>query len=294
MSKQSRAVLSHPRQLLSAFGLRAKEGIGQNFLVSDRALDRIVTLAGVDSGDVVLEIGTGLGRLTERLARRAGRVVSVEIDAGLARAAGGRLAGFENVCLLCCDFLQGKHRINATVTGAVQQALGGAVGSFKVVSNLPYCISSPALVCLLEWEVPPRAVYVMVQSEVAERLIAPPGSREYGPLTVFVQYRADVERLFTLPPGAFWPPPKVSSSFIRLVPSAPHPVAADYELFREVVNVLFQNRRKTLRHALHIGWADATAHRILQGTNLPQQVRPEELAVEDFVSIANLLADRQQ
>ena len=263
MNEKGLAASTHPRQLLNAFGAKPRKGMGQNFLVSARTMDRMVLLAGVDSNDVVLEIGTGLGRLTERLARKAAHVVTVEVDARLARIASARLADFANVRLLGCDFLRGKHRINPLVTDAVEQAQSGAKW-LKVVSDLPYRISSPAVVCLLEWGVPLQGIHVMLQSDVADRLLGPPGSKQYGALTVFVQYRARVERLFSLPPEAFWPSPKVCSSFVRIVPSTPHPAAADYEAFRAAVSILFQNRRKTLGRALLIGWGHEAARRILQ------------------------------
>ncbi|MDP6439822.1 MAG: 16S rRNA (adenine(1518)-N(6)/adenine(1519)-N(6))-dimethyltransferase RsmA [Candidatus Brocadiia bacterium] len=214
----------HPKPILQRLGIRPRRRLGQNFLISDQLLDRIVELAGVGPEDAVLEIGTGLGRLTARLADRARAVVSVEIDPGLYAAALDRLAGLENVTLVNADFLARKHLINPEVERALRQAAGD--GPFKVVANLPYQISSPGIINLLEWEPQPAEIDVMLQAEVADRLTAGPGTPQYGPLTVFAAYWADVERLMKVPPSAFWPQPQVGSAFVRITPRTSKPEAA--------------------------------------------------------------------
>ena len=278
----------HPRDLLRDRGLFARRSLGQNFLLSDKVAARIVEEARVGPGDVVLEIGTGLGNLTGRLAAKARAVITVEIDRGLCEIAAERLAGCPNVKLLCADFLESKHRINPAVTEAVRSAGGGR--PVKVVSNLPYQISSPAIVNMLEWETPVAEMDVMLQREVVERLMASAGTAQYGPLTVFVTCLAEVERLFSLPPNAFWPRPAVWSDFVRIVPRPPRLRAHDYRTFSEVVNKLFQSRRKTLARALEQGWGRESARKVLDTLGLDRAQRPERLSLEDFIRIADVLS----
>ena len=284
----------HPRDILCRRGLYARRRLGQNFLVSHRIMERMVELARVEPEDAVLEVGSGLGRLTACLASRAHVVVGVEIDCGLYEVARQRLAGFDNVSLLCCDFLCGKHKINAAVTETVLKARGeprqGNGRSVKVVSNMPYGISSPAIINLLEWEVPVQEMAVMLQAEVADRLLAPPGTSEYGPLAVLAGYFSDVERLFAVPASAFWPRPAVSSSFVRFTPRPPPHRARDYGLFSEVARKLFQNRRKTLARALSLGWGKEKATAALEKARLEPICRPDSLRIGDLLTLADALA----
>lgn len=277
----------HPRDVLQKNELRATSGRGQNFLLSDSTMDRIVDLAEVQNAETVLEVGAGLGRLTQRLAGRAGRVVAVEVDSGLFEVAQRRLHDLQNLKLLHCDFLESKHRINPQVTNAVRDARQRTGGEVKVVSNLPYSIASPTMVCLLEWEVPVQALFVLLQSDVADRLVAEPGCGDYSPLTVTVRYHAQVEKAFDLPPHAFWPQPKVASTFVKILPrSRPNP-AESYDTFTKAVRKLFQFRRKTLRKALKIWLGKKEARPVLDRTRLDPAMRVEALAVDDFVAVAN-------
>ncbi|KPK62893.1 MAG: hypothetical protein AMK73_05540 [Planctomycetes bacterium SM23_32] len=276
----------HPREILRRHGLRPHRARGQNFLVAARDLDRVVEAARLDARDVVLEIGTGLSRLTERLAARAAQVVTVEVDSGLASVASDRLCGVANVTLLCCDFLAGKHAVSPPVSDAVRDALAGGEAPLKVVSNLPYSISSPAIVNLLEWELPVGEMCLMVQKEVADRLTAEPGTRDYGPLTVCVDYWATVEKLFSLRRGAFWPPPEVTSTLVRIVRRPGQRRTAHYDAFTATVGRLFSARRKTLANALRAGWHPETADRVLEGLRLDGRMRPGELSTAQFEAIA--------
>jgi len=279
----------HPRDVLNKHHLRATSGRGQNFLLSTSKMDSIVDLADVQSSETVLEVGAGLGRLTQRLAERTRRVVAVEVDSGLFQIAQRRLQHLDNLELLHCDFLESKHRVNPEVTDAVRRARDKTGGKVKVVSNLPYSIASPTMVCLLEWEVPVGSLFVLLQSDVAERLVAKPGCGDYSPLTVTVRYHAAVEKAFDLPPHAFWPQPKVSSTFVKILPRSPAQAAEDYETFRAAVRTLFQSRRKTLRKALKIWLGKKEARPVLDRTRLDPSMRVEGLAVSDFVAIANAL-----
>jgi len=279
--------LEHPKDILRQRGIRPRRWLGQNFLVSPAYMHRVVEAACISHTDVVLEIGTGLGRLTERLAERAAFVISVEVDRDLHAIASERLARLANVTLLCEDFLASKHEINPAVTSTVKRV--AAARPVKAVGNLPYQISSPALINLLVWEVPVSETDVMLQAEVVERLTANPGTPQYGPLTVFAACRATVDALFWLPPSAFWPRPAVRSAFVRLSPRPPSTRARSPRTFSQVVNRLFQNRRKTLAHALRLGWGRDCERLVLEKLGLDPDARPGELGLAEFVKIANAL-----
>jgi len=279
----------HPRQMMRQLGLRPSRRLGQNFLVSGRTLDRIVELSGLSGREVVLEVGTGLGRLAARLAARAGRLVTVEVDRALHAAAQARLAPLENVTSLWCDFLSGKHAINPEVERAVREALAAPRGALKVVSNLPYCISSPALVALLEWELAPEELCLMLQKEVADRVLAGPGTATYGPLSAFVGYWARAERLMSVPRRAFWPQPAVSSSLLRLVRTRTREQASGYADFARVVRTLFTARRKSIGHALRARWGPAATEQVTAATGLAPSERVERLGVAELEQIARLL-----
>ncbi len=278
--------LPHPRRVLEAHGLRARRAFGQNFLVAAADFDRIVETAGVRADEAVLEIGPGLGALTARLAARARRVVAVEVDRGLHAVATETLRAFDNVDLLLGDFLAGKHSINPEVTCAARAAVEPTGLPLKVVSNLPYSISSPAIVCLLEWEVPVGEMYLMLQEEVAQRATASPGGKEYGPLTVTVGYWAEAEVRFTLGRGAFWPAPQVRSALVR-VAKRPGPAdAAEYAAFSALVARLFSQRRKTIARTLREGWGAERALAALASLGIAETARVEELSVEQLRALA--------
>jgi len=289
-----RELSEHPRELARRFRLSMRRSMGQSFLVSPTDLERIAEAAGVGSGDVVVEVGTGFGRLTARLAARAAHVVSIEMDRGLHGAASQLLRHLDNVELLACDYLKNKHTIMPCVTDAVLAAAKCHRGGVKMVSNLPYGISSPAIINTMEWPIHMDLMAVTVQREVAERLLAAPRTARYGVLSVLVGWRAEIEEVFTLPPQAFWPRPEVTSTLLRIVPrSNPLPVN-DYDTFKLAVHKLFQSRRKTLARALRIQCGRDVARCVLDQTGLAETARPGELAIGDYVAIADVLKRTSQ
>ena len=248
-------------------------------------LERIADTAGLTADDVVLEIGPGPGGLTEVLARRAGRVVAVELDSGLIPRLQERMTGYDNFTLVQGDIL----RVN--LQELWQEQLGGR--PFKVVANLPYYITTPILMALLESDLPVVSLTVMVQKEVADRLVAPPGGREYGAISVAVQWRTVARRAFLVPAGAFVPPPRVESAVLHLVvrqePAVP---VADPALFRQVVRVCFTARRKTLRNNISLGFGlggeDAAA--LLQSAGIDPGDRAERLGLPEFAALTDAVA----
>lgn len=277
---------AHPREVLREHGLWASKYRGQNFLVSSSVMERIVKSAGIRSDEVVLEVGTGLGRLTACLAVGAAHVVSVEVDEGLYGIAQANLADYGNVTLLLCDFLESKHRIQPAVTEAVREALRETERALRVVSNLPYGISSPAVVNLLEWELEPEHMYLTLQREVADRMTAEPGTGDYGPLTVFVRYWAEAEVLFNLGSADFWPAPDVTSSFVHLSRWRKAGRAEAYDSFARTVRELFTYRRKTVRRALRLALDGERARKVLDKCGLEGDKRVDNLTVGDFEAIA--------
>ena len=252
----------------------------------DRNLVRLVAEAGeLSKNDWVLEVGPGTGTLTEELLERAGKVVAVEIDRDLAALLRKRFAPHENFTLIEGDALAGKHELNPQITAAMADAASAGF-SRKLVANLPYNIASPLLIDLLIAGVDRLAF--TVQKEVADRLRAPPGGEEYGPLSVMAQLLAQVQVLRTLPPQAFWPAPKIESSLVTLTRHdqlGPHARA-----FGHFVHTIFSFRRKTLRKGLEQGGFDAA--RILAATDLDPQLRPQMLPPGEFLKMFEVQQDK--
>jgi 16S rRNA (adenine1518-N6/adenine1519-N6)-dimethyltransferase len=272
--------LPSARVLLARHGLSPKKSLGQNFLVDPRVQERIVEAATIAPDDVVVEIGAGLGALTARLGVAAGKVIAVDRDARLVEVL--REAPQRNIEIVHADALAFDLRETARENR----------GSLVVVGNLPYVVTSPLLFAILEaaagGEVIDRAV-LMVQKEFAQRMLAPPGSRVYGRLSVMSQQAAEVEMLFHVGPGAFLPPPAVTSSVLRLRPrKLPLAHVDDAEVFARVVRVAFATRRKMLRRALEPTFGAAAAP-ALAAARIEGTRRAEELSVADFARLANAL-----
>ncbi len=266
------------RQLKSR-GIRPRRSLGQHFLVSEAHLDRIVELADLGPQDAVLEVGAGPGQLTVRLAERAGAVVAVEVDPRLADLLEEVVRTKRNVQVLRADVL------SLDLPGLFPPGMRR-----KVVANLPYRIASPLLVRLLE-EVPElERLVVTVQEEVGRRLVARPGTADYGLLTVLVAFHAEARMVRRIPPGAFVPPPRVSSAVVVLTPR-PRP-QAEYACFRALAKAAFRQRRKQLRRA----WADLAPRQQLEeaarAAGLDLSRRGETLTVEEFAAVARCLRRR--
>lgn len=288
-------------EVLAAYGMAARKSLGQNFLVDRHALARIVEAAELHPEDVVLEIGPGLGVLTRQLASRCRRVVAVEVDGGFVRwlrdlfssEPGGHRVRIEEADALEVDL----HRL------LEEAGPPGPGGAYKAVANLPYYITSPLLMRLLEEQLRFRIAVVMVQQEVARRLTASPGTKDYGALSVAVQLRSRVETVTTVPPGAFYPQPTVQSAVVRLRLTPFDESVADAALLRDVVRTAFGQRRKTVRNVWRRGAALASASSAvadvaaavddaLGAAGVDGGRRGETLAPEEFVRVAKEFARR--
>jgi 16S rRNA (adenine1518-N6/adenine1519-N6)-dimethyltransferase len=237
------------RRLLEQWDLRPSKGLGQNFLVDQTILEKIIAAAELTSDDVVLEIGPGLGTMTERLARDAGHVVAVELDGRLIPVLQSVLAGLGNVTLIQGDMLALDP---ATLIGAVARQHPGASSRYKVVANLPYYITSAVLRHLLEAAVRPQRMVITVQREVAQRIVAKPGQMSL--LAVSVQLYGQPKLLFRIKPGSFYPSPEVESAVVQVdLHATPTLSVHDTEALFRVVRAGFAQRRKQLRNALAAG-----------------------------------------
>lgn len=278
--------MTAPRTLLDAWGLRPQKQLGQNFLTDPSTAAMIVTRAAVGPQDVVLEIGGGLGALTIPLARQVRKVITVEKDRRLVGLLRTELvaAGVANVAVLAADI----RRVDI-------HALAREAGRRLVVAgNLPYNISSQILVQLVERRTEVERAVLMFQKELAQRILAAPGGRDYGRLTVLLQYSADVRTLAELKAASFYPRPKIDSTVLEVrFKARPQFPAADEDLLFRVVKAAFGQRRKTLKNALAGGSLTldgAGAERALTAAGIDPGRRAETLAVADFVALANHLS----
>ena len=269
------------KPLLAEHGFHFSKAKGQNFLIAPWVPESIARESGVDSSVGVLEIGPGIGPLTQQLALRAGKVCAVEVDTRLKPILALTLADCGNVEILWEDVLK------LDIPALVQEKLGGLRP--MACANLPYYISSPILTALLEAECF-EAVTVMVQKEVAQRIAAGPGTADYGAFSVFCQYYAQPELLFDVPPHCFLPQPKVTSAVVTLRVRQQRPWdIPDKELFFRVVRSSFAMRRKKLSNGLASGFPElgkSGAEDVLRACGFPDNVRGETLGIPEFARIA--------
>ena len=273
------------RALLERHGFRFSKSMGQNFLTAAWVPERIAESAGLGPDVGVLEVGPGVGCLTEQLSLRAGRVLSVELDTALKGVLSETLAGRDNVEVVFGDIL--RQDIPALVT----EKLPGL--RRMACANLPYNITSPALTALIEAKCFSQ-ITVMIQREVALRLCAAPGTADYGAFSVFVQWHTVPEKLFDVSPGCFIPQPKVTSSVVSLHPrSAPPAEVPSEALFFQVVRAAFAQRRKTLVNALAAGLSGYDKGEIaaaVADAGLDARVRGEALGIAEFAALTRRLA----
>lgn len=288
--------LTSPRvvkSILNRHGFRFTKSLGQNFLIDDNILKKIVGAANINSQDLVLEIGPGIGTLARELAARARKVATVEIDKRLLSILEETLADFSNVTVIHGDIL----KIN--LTQLVHNLFDDL--SFKVVANLPYYITTPIIMGILERGVPFESITVLVQREVAERMVASPGNKDYGALSVAVQYYTVPRVVGKVPASVFIPPPKVDSMIITLEKrSEPSVHVEDRRLFFEIVHAAFAKRRKTLINNLMSaggelkGWTRQEIEEVLNQCGIDPQRRGETLSFEEFAFIANRILSKKK
>ena len=286
-----REKLSNPKvtiQTIQKHDFRFQKRFGQNFLIDDHVIRKILLAADISKEDTVVEIGPGIGTLTQYLAEAAGRVYAVEIDEKLLPILAETLSSYENVTVINQDILKTDIR-----------ELIGDAETCKIVANLPYYITTPIIMALLEGGVPAESITVMVQKEVADRMAAEPGSKIYGALSLAVQYYADTYLAANVPPNCFMPRPAVGSAVIRLTrrKEAPVQVKDDGQMFR-IIRASFNERRKTLVNGLRndpsLGISKEEAEAALTKMGLPLTVRGETLSLAQFAELSDLLPESGQ
>jgi 16S rRNA (adenine1518-N6/adenine1519-N6)-dimethyltransferase len=269
------------RVLLGRYNLRAKKGFGQNFLISDRAFRAIVDATVRGDDDWIVEIGAGLGTLTARLAERVpeGKVIALERDPDMIAVLRAELAGVDNVDIEATDALRYDLRMAARWRG----------DAIAVCGNLPYHIAAPLLFRVLEAREVVRCAVVMLQKEMADRIVAPPGGKAYGALGVMIRTYADVTTVAKVSAGSFVPPPKVDSTVVKLVPLAgglPRVPIANERHYSSVVHAAFGQRRKTLRNALRAVFEERAVDAALVATGIDGGRRGETLDIAEFGALA--------
>ena len=283
---QSIATPTKTAEIVSRHNFMFRKKFGQNFLVDISMLEKIVDSAEVTKDDIVLEIGPGIGTMTQALAERAGKVIAVEIDTALIPILKETLQDYDNVTVINEDIL--KLDIDA-----LSKENGGK--PFKVVANLPYYITTPIIMALLEGTAPIASITIMVQKEVAERMQVGPGTKDYGALSLAVQFYARPELVCTVPPECFMPRPKVASAVIclKLYETPPVEVKEPALMFK-LIRASFNQRRKTLANGLtgdpSLGLSRDQVTAALSRMGLPEMVRGETLTLEQFAQLADQLA----
>ena len=292
----ARQTATYLSKRLTAAGLRPVSRFGQNFLIDLNLVDLIARSAELRKTDVVLEIGTGVGSLTTRLSDQAGAVLTVEIDNNLHRLATEELADRPNVRLIHGDALRNKNSLRSDLMEQIREAKqrSGPDARFLLVANLPYNVATPIISNLLHETPPPDSMVVTIQKELADRIIAEPGTKDYGALSVWIQSVCEAEIIRILSPKVFWPRPKVHSAILRL-DSKPDERAkfADLKHFHQTVRALFFHRRKFLRSvvasAMKQSLSKAQVDEILKSLGYDETSRAEQLSVTQIQTLAEAL-----
>lgn len=274
-------------EILQKYQFHFQKKFGQNFLIDTSVLERIIEAAEIGQEDCVLEIGPGIGTMTQYLAESAGSVIAVEIDKALIPILEETLAPYKNITVIQGDILK------LDIRELAEKYAGGK--KLKVVANLPYYITTPIIMGLFEKDIPLSGITVMVQKEVAERMQAKPGTKDYGALSLAVQYYAEPRIAANVPPNCFMPRPTVGSAVIHLkIHETPSVKVQDEKFMFDLIRAAFNQRRKTLPNALMgaaiPGLDKENIANALQKLQISETIRGEKLSLEDFAKLSDLLA----
>ncbi len=281
-------ILEETKFLLNKYHIKANKSLGQNFLISEEVIQAIVQNSEITKEDLVIEIGPGLGTLTQYLLEKAGKVIGVELDSKMVQILEDRFSLYQNFEICHQDIL--KMDLKSLIQ---EEKKNATIQKVKIVANLPYYITTPIIMKLLEEELPLESITVMIQKEVANRLIAIPGEKETGSITYRVYYYAEAEGILEVPNHAFIPEPEVTSKVIKLnIRKKPVVEVAQKEKMFAIIKCAFMQRRKTLLNALvntkvvknkEEGW------RILEKLGLSISIRPENLTIQDYANLAQII-----
>ncbi len=277
--------------VLQKYNFSFQKKFGQNFLIDTHVLDKIIRSAEITKEDMVVEIGPGIGTMTQYLACAAGKVAAIEIDKALIPILEDTLDGYENVQVINDDVLK------VDIAKLAEEENGGR--PIKVVANLPYYITTPIIMGLFENHVPLKSITVMVQKEVADRMQVGPGTKDYGALSLAVQYYAKPYIVANVPPNCFMPRPKVGSAVIRLERYDEPPVQVeDEKLMFRIIRASFNQRRKTLANGLknspELQFSKEEIEKAIEGIGKSVSVRGEALTLEEFAALSNLLCESER
>lgn len=267
--------------ILKKYNISASKSLGQNFLIDDNTINGIITAANVNKDDLIIEIGPGLGTLTKRLLDNAGKVIAIELDDRMIKILNDRFALYSNFELINQDVL--KIDLNALINSNDYKTV-------KIVANLPYYITTPIIMKLLEDNLNIESITVMVQKEVAQRICSNPGEKLSGAITYSVNYYCKTEDILLVPNSSFIPSPEVNSEVIKLTLRKEPPVKINNkELFFKIIKASFMQRRKTLINGLSNSGiiSKENCKKIFSTLNISEQIRGENLSLEDFANIAN-------
>ena len=272
--------------IINKYGFSFQKRFGQNFLIDEHVLDKIVDAALVGKEDGVIEIGPGIGTMTQRLCEASSKVVAIEIDKELIPILSETMSGYDNVKIINADVMK------TDLDKLIREEFSGM--SVKVVANLPYYITTPIVMSLLENHLPVESITIMVQKEVAQRMQAGPGTKDYGALSLAVQYYADTYIAANVPPNCFMPRPKVGSGVIRLTVRKEAKVeVADEKLMFSLIRAAFNQRRKTLVNAVTnfpgLDYTKEDIEKALAELDISEKIRGEALSLQQFAELSNIL-----
>jgi 16S rRNA (adenine1518-N6/adenine1519-N6)-dimethyltransferase len=281
------------QRLLAGAGTQPKHRLGQNFLIDLNLMRLLVKAAHINEQDIILEVGTGTGSFTQAIAEQCGRIITVEYDTALFTISQTQFDKFSNIIQFNMDILENKNAIQQEVLDAIVSAKDEFAGRFLLVANLPYNVGSSVMANLISGPVTADGMYVTVQKEVADRMVATPGRDEYGTLSVLMSATGNIRILRKLPPNVFWPRPQVESAMVTYErDSKKAKQIHDMQTFREIISLFMSHRRKMLKACAKLAegnlqkvrhWGDVFDEAVVDSHK-----RPEELTPKEYINIANL------
>ena len=272
------------KKIMDGLGIRFNKALGQNFLIDQTVLDSAIDASGIDEGYGVIEVGPGIGTLTAELSKKAGKVVAIELDRSIAEYLKKAFVAYDNV-----EIVQGDA-LKIDLKEIIEEKMHGL--KVVVIANLPYYITTPLIMKFLEDDLPLESITVLIQKEVAERIVADAGTKEYGAISVAVQYYSSPEIIRTVPPESFMPPPKVTSAIIKMdIKNHTKPEVSNEKRMFRVVKAAFGQRRKTLVNALSSGFdvPKEELTRIVTDVTGSEKIRGEQLDLRQFIQISEIL-----
>jgi 16S rRNA (adenine1518-N6/adenine1519-N6)-dimethyltransferase len=275
------------KEIIKHFDFKFSKSLGQNFLISDEVLRNIMEGAGLTKDTCVIEIGPGIGTLTQELAKRCKRVISIELDEGLLPVLRETLGNYDNIKVIHGDAL--KIGFNELIKDE-------ELTNIKLVANLPYYVTTPIITKIFEEKTSIKSIIVMIQKEVGDRIVAKPGTKDYGSLSLLCRYYSDAVKLCDVPPESFMPRPKVNSIVIRMdIKRSPAVEVTDENLFFKIIRHSFNMRRKTLWNSLKpMGLEDENLRSAFELSNIDPIRRGETLSIEEFGNLSNKIKKMQE